>query len=465
MHADNMPSAEPAPRESVGQLLRMTRASHGVDLPHVAEALRIRLAFLQAIEDGRNQDLPGPTYAVGFVRAYADYLGLDGEEIVRRYKAETSIVPRKADLEFPTPVNEGGIPTGAMLLIAALLGAGIYGGWYWMSSADRTVAELIQEVPERFNDLLAAAPEAGEEGAAVVEALAQSADRMLTGAEPPAPAPASDPAAAPDPAPADPAADAAPNAPAVAAVEPAPVVDPAPAGAPTVEPPPAASVPADPAPAAENPETADATGPSPAAAPEAPDAAAEPVAPGSVERVPEERQVAVAPPSEPTVPQPPPAEEPASAAEPAPEPAAEPETEAAAAPAPATEETSAPEPEPAPVAEEQQMAAVPAAPDLPEPVAALDGAVYGAPAGSTRVVLAATQDSWIQVRAGEELIATRLLREGERFQVPDRRGLTLMVGNAGGLRIVVDGRTLPPLGDQGEVRRGIRLAPDALLSN
>jgi cytoskeleton protein RodZ len=69
------------------------------------------------------------------------------------------------------------------------------------------------------------------------------------------------------------------------------------------------------------------------------------------------------------------------------------------------------------------------------------------------------------VRAGDDLIATRLLREGERFQVPDRNGLTLMVGNAAGLRIVVDGRTLPPLGNAGEVRRGIRLAPEALLAN
>lgn len=49
--------------------------------------------------------------------------------------------------------------------------------------------------------------------------------------------------------------------------------------------------------------------------------------------------------------------------------------------------------------------------------------------------------------------------------MPDRRGMTLMVGNAGGLRIVVDGQTLPPLGNKGEVRRGIRLTPDALLSN
>ncbi|EKV26164.1 hypothetical protein C882_2873 [Caenispirillum salinarum AK4] len=251
----------------------------------------------------------------------------------------------------------------------------------------------------------------------------------------------------------------------MAAVEPAPVVEPPPTEAPTVEAPPVVSEPADPAPAAEAPEAADADAAPEREAPEqVPEAVAE-----TVERVPEERQVAVAPPSEPTVPQPPPAEEPAAAdqptpepaVEPGPEPAVEPGPETAAAPAPASAES----PAPAPAAEEQQLAAVPAAPDLPEPVAALDGAVYGAPAGSTRVVLAATQDSWIQVRAGEELIATRLLREGERFQVPDRRGLTLMVGNAGGLRIVVDGQTLPPLGDQGEVRRGIRLAPAALLSN
>ncbi|WP_343870348.1 DUF4115 domain-containing protein, partial [Caenispirillum bisanense] len=72
--------------------------------------------------------------------------------------------------------------------------------------------------------------------------------------------------------------------------------------------------------------------------------------------------------------------------------------------------------------------------------------------------------TWIQVRAGEELVATRLLRRGERFQVPDRDGMTLMVGNAGGLQIQVDGRPLPALGGQGEVRRGIRLDPDRLLS-
>ncbi|WP_343868013.1 helix-turn-helix domain-containing protein, partial [Caenispirillum bisanense] len=185
MHAEHMPSVDASPRESVGALLRANREHHGLEIAQVAEALRIRLTFLQAIEEGRHQDLPGPTYAVGFVRAYADYLGLDGGEIVRRYKEETSIVPRKAELEFPTPVSEGGLPTGAMILMAAVVGAVVYGGWYWMSNEDRSMAELIQDVPERFSSLLATAPDAPPPA----ETTAPAADGA-PGAAAPAEAPA-----------------------------------------------------------------------------------------------------------------------------------------------------------------------------------------------------------------------------------------------------------------------------------
>lgn len=457
MHADNMPSSEPAPRESVGQLLRQTRASLGVDLEHVAETLRIRLTFLQAIEDGRNQDLPGPTYAVGFVRAYADYLGLDSEEIVRRYKDETSIVPRRADLEFPTPVNEGGIPTARCCSSRPCWARGIYGGWYWMSSSDRTVVELIQDVPARFNDLIAAAPDVGEEGAAVVETLAESADRILTSAElETSAAPESDQSAELDELSAEapptetPAVKPSPAVTEAVTAEQEPVAEPEPLPeAITVEEP----LPAENA-AAETQATDDSVGPQEAAvaALEPEDAQSSMDAPAPVDETAlvEDQSTSEAVAEAETVV------------------ASDPEPEVAAEEAVVSEPAS--ESDTASVEDAPQVAAVPAAPDLPDAPdlpesIAMDGAVYGAPADSTRVVLAAVADSWIQIRAGDELIATRLLREGERFQVPDRSGLTLMVGNAGGLRILVDGRALPPLGDEGQVRRGIRLTPEALLSN
>ena len=61
----------------VGALLRASRMRIGGDLRDVALMLRIRYPYLEAIEEGRFEDLPGQAYAVGFVRAYADHFALD----------------------------------------------------------------------------------------------------------------------------------------------------------------------------------------------------------------------------------------------------------------------------------------------------------------------------------------------------------------------------------------------------
>ncbi|HEY0206778.1 MAG TPA: helix-turn-helix domain-containing protein, partial [Acetobacteraceae bacterium] len=70
----------------VGAELRAARNRLGWALPDVAATLRIRLPYLQAIEDGRVADLPGNTYAVGFLRTYASALGLDAAEAARRFR-------------------------------------------------------------------------------------------------------------------------------------------------------------------------------------------------------------------------------------------------------------------------------------------------------------------------------------------------------------------------------------------
>ena len=66
--------------------LRQARVERGMELREAADVLRIRAVYLEALEDGRFGDLPGTTYVAGFLRTYGDALGLDGEELVRRYK-------------------------------------------------------------------------------------------------------------------------------------------------------------------------------------------------------------------------------------------------------------------------------------------------------------------------------------------------------------------------------------------
>lgn len=137
----------------VGAELQAARQRLGWALPDVSATLRIRLPFLQAIEEGRIADLPGNTYAVGFLRTYATALGLDPAEVARRFRAEAHEVNRRSELTFPAPVPDRGVPAGAVVLLGVLLAVGAYAGWYSRSGQVRAPAE-VTAVPERLARLV-----------------------------------------------------------------------------------------------------------------------------------------------------------------------------------------------------------------------------------------------------------------------------------------------------------------------
>ena len=114
---------------AVGRVLREAREGFGQDIATVSQQLRIRSVYLTAIEEGRYQDLPGSTYAVGFVRSYAEYLGLEPNEIVRRFRDEAAEVNGRTKLKFPMPAVEARVPSGALVLMALMVAVLAYGGW------------------------------------------------------------------------------------------------------------------------------------------------------------------------------------------------------------------------------------------------------------------------------------------------------------------------------------------------
>ena len=111
---------------TIGDLLREAREQYGTTIEQVGATLRIRPVFLQAIEDNHYDRLPGPVYALGFVRTYADYLGLDGEVIAQRFKNEAAGLETRSDLSFPMPSPERSMPGGALLLVALIVAACAY---------------------------------------------------------------------------------------------------------------------------------------------------------------------------------------------------------------------------------------------------------------------------------------------------------------------------------------------------
>jgi hypothetical protein len=84
---------------AIGSSLKEARLRKGLDLPTAAEATKIRSRHLQALEDEQFDVLPGQTYVRGFLKTYADYLGLDGQLYVDEYSSRFW-------------VNEDGSPAG-----------------------------------------------------------------------------------------------------------------------------------------------------------------------------------------------------------------------------------------------------------------------------------------------------------------------------------------------------------------
>ena len=91
---------------SIGQQLRKAREERGAELSEAERATKIRLKFLQAMEEDRWDELPGPPYNRGFLSSYAGFLGLDAQAVVEEYK-ETAEPPGHAEALPPTVIHSG----------------------------------------------------------------------------------------------------------------------------------------------------------------------------------------------------------------------------------------------------------------------------------------------------------------------------------------------------------------------
>src|SRR3954469_6545363 len=71
----------------VGNSLREARLRQKLDFPELEQAVKVRAKYLRALEEEQFDILPAATYIKGFLRAYADYLGLDGQLYVDEYNS------------------------------------------------------------------------------------------------------------------------------------------------------------------------------------------------------------------------------------------------------------------------------------------------------------------------------------------------------------------------------------------
>lgn len=132
---------EKAPKiTKIGEMLKEMRQQKGLKLSDVAKKLCIRKCYLDAIEESNYKDIPAFPYGNGFIRSYANFLGLNGDNIVELYKEETTSFKQK-DMNVFEPQPEATMPNIQHIIISLLAIALIYVGWLFYNQQQEQIDE------------------------------------------------------------------------------------------------------------------------------------------------------------------------------------------------------------------------------------------------------------------------------------------------------------------------------------
>ncbi len=120
---------EQAPQEAttIGMFLKYTRQNQKKSIEAISKALCIRKVYIKAIEESDFNELPPVPYGIGFVRSYADFLGLNAERIVQCYKEEA--MPKKNETNIKPIVKKHTaitMPNRKQILIGISMVLGVY---------------------------------------------------------------------------------------------------------------------------------------------------------------------------------------------------------------------------------------------------------------------------------------------------------------------------------------------------
>ena len=144
----------------VGEILATRRGDNGSSIEDVSAALRILPEYLNAVENGDLDKLPAPTYFIGYVRSYANYLGLPAAELCQSLHNALSDNERRPEFDFIENKALSPSGSGRVALASVLAGVLLYAGWYVIDTGmiggsndevipEQIVAETVEEtVPE-----------------------------------------------------------------------------------------------------------------------------------------------------------------------------------------------------------------------------------------------------------------------------------------------------------------------------
>jgi cytoskeleton protein RodZ len=157
-----------------GRKLAEARRQRGWSLDEVAERIRVRREFLEALEDMNMKLLPGKAYALAFLRSYARELGIDPQAIVDQFQEESALTREDAQRQIRNPASKPNRERPWLAAAALVVLALGFAGWQALQPPAGKVtaaadAERADSLPPPAQDL---AP--GETKVIEVRALAEA---------------------------------------------------------------------------------------------------------------------------------------------------------------------------------------------------------------------------------------------------------------------------------------------------
>jgi cytoskeleton protein RodZ len=147
----------------IGLALKGAREFRGLTTQDVADATRIRQSYIEALEDMRLDELPSRPFTIGYVRAYAGLLGLDGDAAVSRFKDDAP--DDGVELRAPIGVRRERDPRLALILAGGLLVVGAILLWNVAQRAITKEEPPAQVAQSAVTSTAAATPTAAAAGA------------------------------------------------------------------------------------------------------------------------------------------------------------------------------------------------------------------------------------------------------------------------------------------------------------
>ena len=173
--------------ESLGDLLRQSREGKGLDVREAAEALKISVDFVRALESEHYELLPGVTFIKGYLKGYARLLGLDEKDVLTRFSM-VDVPDNDAGAKAPHEAvahqhnrRAKAMFTALSLVLLMVAAGGIY---WWQGSQTGEVQTSVAEV----ESAPVSAPEqdmfSGDDSPAAGETSGQDAVPEMLEAEP-----------------------------------------------------------------------------------------------------------------------------------------------------------------------------------------------------------------------------------------------------------------------------------------